>query len=173
MVRTIAVLVVLLAASAAHADWQTTRWGMSPTELEARGKGNIVKASPNEINPYNQGRSAGTTMAIDPANIVLTSAYNAEGITYDALYYFNSRGLFLVALISKSVEDGLKTSKLLDAAYGAPDREDKMGINEAYTGCIVRRRWSAPRDGNLVTFFNLCGTRFEVRYEPLPAKGGL
>jgi hypothetical protein len=48
-----------------------------------------------------------------------------------------------------------------------------MGLNENYSGCIARRRWRAPGDGNLVTFFNLCGTRFEVRYEPMPAKGGL
>jgi hypothetical protein len=173
MVRIIALLVILLVASAAQADWQYTKWGMSAAELEAFGQGNIVKASASSINPYNQGRSAGTTMAIDAADVVLTSGFKNEGITYDVLYYFSARGLFLVALIPKSVEDGLKTGKILDATYGAPDREERMGINENYTGCIVRRRWRAQRDGNLVTLFNLCGTRFELRYEPIPAKGGL
>jgi hypothetical protein len=119
MVRIIALLVILLVASAAQADWQYTKWGMSAAELEAFGQGNIVKASASSINPYNQGRSAGTTMAIDAADVVLTSGFKNEGITYDVLYYFSARGLFLVALIPKSVEDGLKTGKILDATYGA------------------------------------------------------
>src|SRR2546429_440658 len=102
MVRIITALVALLAASSAQADWQFTRWGMSP----------------------------------------------------------------------EAVDDGLKTSKLLNATYGPSDREERMGLNESYSGWIARRRWRVPRDGNLVTFFNLCGSRFEVRYEPIP-RGGL
>jgi hypothetical protein len=153
--------------------FQYTKWGMSPEELLAFGKGNIVKASPREASPNVtefQGKR-GTTMAVD-ADLVLTSGFSAEGMTYNALYYFNASGLFLIAPIPKSIDDGFKTSKLLDATYGASDREERMGLNENYSGCIARRRWRVPRDGNLVTFFNLCGTRFEVRYEPIP-RGGL
>ncbi len=80
------------------------------------------------------------------------SAYNAEGVKYHALYHKADR-LFLVALIPQSKEDGFKTSKPLDATYGPADREERMGRDEAYVGgCIVRRRWRASRDGNLVTF---------------------
>jgi len=38
-------LVTLLAASAAQADWQFTRWGMSPQELVELGGGKIVSPS--------------------------------------------------------------------------------------------------------------------------------
>jgi hypothetical protein len=175
MLKTVIVLATLIAATAARADWQYTKWGMSPEELMAAGSRNIVRASPGESSPNVtefKGKR-GTTMAIN-ADVVLISRFSAEGMTYNALYYFNTKGLFLVALIPQSVDDGFKTSKLLDATYGASDREERLGMNEDYVGgCIARRRWRAPRDGNLVTFFNLCGTRFEVRYEPIPAKGGL
>jgi hypothetical protein len=77
-------------------------------------------------------------MAVD-ADLVLTSGFSAEGMTYSALYYFNATGLFLIALIPKSIDDGFKTSKLLDATYGAPDREERMGLNENYSGCIAPR----------------------------------
>jgi hypothetical protein len=84
-------------------------------------------------------------MAVD-ADIALISRYNTEGRTYHVLYYFNANGLFLVALVPKSIEDGFKTSKLLDAKDGAADREEHLGRNEDYVGgCIVRRRWGAPR----------------------------
>ena len=175
MIRAIAaVLMVVLVTSAAQADWQYTKWRMSPEELLALGSGNIVKASARESAPNvtEHNGKRGTTMAVD-ADLVLMSGFSAEGMKYNALYYFNATGLFLVALIPQSIDDGFKTSKLLDATYGASDREELMGLNENYSGCIARRRWRVPRDGNLVTFFNLCGTRFEVRYEPLPAKGGL
>ncbi|MGY4505256.1 hypothetical protein ACVWYH_009213 [Bradyrhizobium sp. GM24.11] len=162
-----AVFSLSCAFDTAHADWQFTRWGMSPGELVQLGQGNI-RPSRGESTP----NGGGTTMAVD-ADLALASAYNAEGVKYQALYYFKADRLILVALIPQSVEDGFKTGKLLDATYGAPDREESMGRDENHSGCIVRRRWRAQSDGNLVTFFNLCGTRFEVRYESIPAKGGL
>jgi hypothetical protein len=135
MVGTIAALVALLAASTAQADWQFTRRGMSPDELVDLGQG-MIRASRGDSTP----NGSGTTMAVD-ADRVLTSAYNAEGVKYHALYHKADR-LFLVALIPQSKEDGFKTSKPLDATYGPADREERMGRDEAYVGgCIVRRRW--------------------------------
>src|SRR5947209_1916232 len=105
------------------------------------------------------------------AELAFGSGLLIEGISYKAFYYFNATGLFLVALIP-SAEDGFRTSKLLDATYGAADREERLGLDEDYVeGCVVKRRWRAPQDGNLVTFINLCGARFELRYEPIPTKG--
>src|SRR5436190_7068600 len=51
MVRTIALLSTLLMTSAAQANWQYTKWGMSPEELLALGNGKIVTASPGEAAP--------------------------------------------------------------------------------------------------------------------------
>ena len=51
MVRTIALLSTLLVTSAAQANWQYTKWGMSPKELLALGNGKIVTASPGEAAP--------------------------------------------------------------------------------------------------------------------------
>jgi hypothetical protein len=170
------IFALLLSISPARADWQYTKWGMSPEDLMSLGKGNIVRASQRESSPNNEdvpGRGRGTTMAIK-ADLVLRSAFIAEGMTYNALFYFNTKGLFVVALIPQSKEDGLKTSKLLNDTYGAPEGEERLGRDEGYVGgCIVRRRWRSRPDGNLITFFNLCGDRFEVRYEPIPTKGGL
>jgi hypothetical protein len=150
---------------------------MSPADLIAKGGGNIRQASPSESFPHNeihQGRR-GTTLAVD-SDVVLISGFENEGINYNALYYFKADRLIMVALVPPTVEQGFQTSKLLDLSYGTPISEDRMGRDENYTGggtCIVRRRWKAARDGNLVTFFNMCGTRFQLRYEPLPGRSGL
>ena len=170
-----AIACLILCVGPAKANWQYTKWGMTPEELLALGNGKIVKASPGEASPnlteYKGHR--GTMMALN-AESVLGSGLLIEGISYKAFYYFNATGLFLVALIP-SAEYGFRTSKLLDATYGAADREERLGMDDAddVGGCIVRRRWRAPQDGNLVTFFNLCGARFELRYEAIPAKSGL
>jgi|tagenome__1003787_1003787.scaffolds.fasta_scaffold20977496_4 hypothetical protein len=115
--------------------------------MRALGNGKIVKASPGEASPnateYKGHR--GTTLALN-AESALGSGLLIEGISYKAFYYFNATGLFLVELIPRA-EDGFRTSKLLDATYGAADREERLGLDEDYVeGCIVRRRWRAPQD---------------------------
>jgi hypothetical protein len=110
----IGIFALLLSISPARADWQYTKWGMSADDLIALGKGNIVRASERESSPNNEdvpGRGRGTTMAIK-AELVLKSTFTAESMNYNALYYFNPKGLFVVALIPQSKEDGFKTSKL-------------------------------------------------------------
>lgn len=173
MIRIIAVVATLLAASAAQADWQYTKWGMSPNELEEMG--NVTRTSPDKLfrqDPRTGGGSRGTALDVN-AEILLESGYSVEGITYHVVYYFNSNRLFLVTLVPRSVDDGIKTGRLLESIYGAPEGAELSGRDAGTTGCILRRRWRSPQEGNLITFFNKCGSRFELRYEPIPAKGGL
>ena len=88
--------------SAAQANWQYTKWGMSPEELLALGNGKIVTASPGEAAPnvteYKGHR--GTTMTLN-AESAFGSGLLIEGISYKAFSYFDATGLFLVALIPK------------------------------------------------------------------------
>ena len=50
-----------------------------------------------------------------------------EGISFLAYYYFDARGLFLIALVPPSIDEGIKTERLLEAKYGSPEREQRMG----------------------------------------------
>jgi len=150
--------------------FQYTNWGMSPAELERIGAGNITRTSPDRLFPedYRKDGSRGTALDVN-AEVLLESGYNTDGIFYDAIYYFNSNRLFLVTLVPHSIEDGIKTGRLLDGIYGAPEAAELSGRDVGSTGCILRTRWRSPREGKLITFFNKCGTRFEVRYEPIPS----
>jgi len=146
---------------------------MSPAELEASGGSHIVKASISQTFPNDRplnGRR-GSVLDVNADEVFSSSSNLIEGISFLAYYYFDARGLFLIALVPPSIDEGIKTERLLEAKYGSPEREQRMGREEGASGCIIRRRWRT--DSNLITFFNQCGDHFEVRYQPIPAKGGL
>jgi hypothetical protein len=152
---------------------QYANWGMSPAELEASGGSHIVKASISQTFPNDRplnGRR-GSVLDVNADEVFSSSSNLIEGISFLAYYYFDARGLFLIALVPPSIDEGIKTERLLEAKYGSPEREQRMGREEGASGCIIRRRWRT--DSNLITFFNQCGDHFEVRYQPIPAKGGL
>jgi hypothetical protein len=151
---------------------QYANWGMSPAELEASGGSHIVKASISQTFPNDRPLNGRRGSVLDVnADEVFSSSNLIEGISFLAYYYFDARGLFLIALVPPSIDEGIKTERLLEAKYGSPEREQRMGREEGASGCIIRRRWRT--DSNLITFFNQCGDHFEVRYQPIPAKGGL
>jgi hypothetical protein len=145
---------------------------MSSAELVASGGSQIVKTSIAQTfsndRPLNGRR--GSVLDVN-ADEVYSSRNLIEGISFLAYYYFDARGLVLIALVPPSIDDGIKAGKLLEAKYGSPEREQRMGREEGAPGCIIRRRWRT--DSNLITFFNQCGDHFEVRYQPIPPKAGL
>ena len=83
----------------------------------------------------------------------MLSGYKTDGIYYEAIYYFNSGQLFLVTLVPQSVDDGIKTERLLEGIYGAPETAQLTGRDVDSTGCIPRKQWRSTREGNLINFF--------------------
>ncbi|MCW2201349.1 hypothetical protein M2227_003439 [Bradyrhizobium elkanii] len=147
---------------------------MTQAELKGTAKSNFSRVSPDELFPTDtrKGGSRGTALDV-AADAILMSGEKIGGIDYQAIYYFRADRLFQVALVPLSIDDGNRTERLLEGIYGAPELVEATGRDVGSRGCIVRKQWRSRQDGNLVTFFNKCGSRFEVRYEPIPAKGGL
>lgn len=170
-----AIVALLLSSPAAKADWQNTRWGMSQAELERFfAKGGITRVSPDQLFPTDTRKSGSRGTALDvAADTTLMSSVELDGIGYQGIYYFRADRLFQVALVPLTIDDGNKTERRLEGIYGAPEVSEMTGREIGSRGCILRKQWRSRQDGNLISFFNKCGTRFEVRYEPIPAKGGL
>ncbi len=159
----VAIVLSLFLATPASADWQYTKWGMSVAALTSMG--NVSRTVP----PHQTG---GNTLDVR-ADVVMTSGVTLGSVFYTVYYYFRSDRLAMVALTPKNEQDGIDIGKLLETKYGPPEREQRMGQNEGWPGCVIRRRWRSERDGNLITFLNRCGSHFEVRYEPLNVNSGL
>jgi hypothetical protein len=160
-----AIVALLCAGSTARADWQYTKWGMTESQLSAVTKGSVIRTVP----PHQTG---GNTLDVK-ADVVMTSGVNLGSMYYTVHYYFRSDRLAMVALTPKTEQEGVETGRLLETKYGPPEREQRMGKNEGWPGCIIRRRWRSEKDGNLITFLDRCGTQSEVRYEPLNVNTGL
>jgi hypothetical protein len=108
---------------------QYANWGMSPAELEASGGSHIVKASISQTFPNDRplnGRR-GSVLDVNADEVFSSSSNLIEGISFLAYYYFDARGLFLIALVPPSIDEGIKTERLLEAKYGSPEREQRMG----------------------------------------------
>ncbi len=151
-------VVAAISAGSAHADWQYTKWGMTPADLVKIGNGNIKPVPASRIPSMN-------VMGLGDA--LLQSGYIAEGINFDTYYYFSRDDrLVAVSLKTQVPDEGVKLRNLLLGLYGRPDTDQRI------TGC-TKTQWRAEKDRNLVTFF-FCSSidSFEVRYEAIPTRAG-
>ena len=161
-----AIACLILCVGPAKANWQYTKWGMTPEELLALGNGKIVKASPDEASPnvakYKGHR--GTTMTLN-AELALAFGLLVEGISYKAFYYFNSTGLFwrsfqarktalgranswmrlMVPLIARSVLVWMMRTMLEDASSGDGGERRKMVISLRSSICAALALNSATK----------------------------
>ena len=106
----IACALVVLAVGYARADWQYTRWGMSPDELISKGNGTVVEASPREqfIKGDFPNGQRGPVLDVR-ADAALKSGYRAQEILYTAVYFFLANCLVAVSLFPPTDEDGVRT----------------------------------------------------------------
>lgn len=117
--QTVLILMIGLSlAGPACADWQYTRWGMTPEDV-ARAAGNAaVSTSAEEIKKWRHGD-------LTPLN---KAAYRTDKFRFTAIFYYTpERRLQEVAL---QLEDG-DARELLFAMrdrYGAPVREQLEGL---------------------------------------------
>jgi hypothetical protein len=123
----IACALVVLAVGYARADWQYTRWGMSPDELISKGNGTVVEASPREkfIKGDFPNGQRGPVLDVR-ADAALKSGYRAQEILYTAVYFFLANRLVAVSLFPPTAEDGVRTGKAIENIYGPPEREQRM-----------------------------------------------
>jgi hypothetical protein len=145
-----------LAACPAHADWQFTRWGMSPDEVvRASGGAAHVVEHPSSSNN-------GDLFAVE-------GSYQAAGRSYATRFSFTNGKLTGANLMPQVDRDdstlclGIRDDLL--TRYGVASVDSRVGP-------IQMVRWSDRETNNNITFFLVTFDRScSVRYEPMQASG--
>src|SRR5258708_5458438 len=107
----------------ALANWQFTRWGMSPDNV-ADHSSNVRKATPDEKELY---------QAPAPGELLLISGFATANIPFVALYYFQDEKLTAVSLVPSDTKDVGKMHDALRAEYGKPTSESTTSVSP---GCV-------------------------------------
>ena len=115
--RTILIALAIAAAgvsSPALADWQYTKWGMSPAEvaLASKGAASISNGQPGD-------RYAG-------AEIGAVGTYQSGDYSFDAVFYFVANKLADIRLkLANSASQAYRLKNDLDGVYGKAFDESK------------------------------------------------
>lgn len=154
--RPIAISIFALASSQANADWQYTRWGMSPSEVLNASGGSA------QINT-DRGLDAGNGMA------KIVAPYRVQDFNFSAVFRFNkSDKLIQVVLNAKNHQCAL-VEALPERTYGPVQAKDKTFFSRATIW------WDRPNK-NQIMFYQLNDGACSVQYRPLEeggAAGGL
>lgn len=148
--RTLLPALLAFFVTAARADFEFTKWGMSAVELEKVGGGAVTPAIGDGIFSA-AGRKDGSAPGSPQVEAVYESGYETGSVTYQAVYYFGPAGLFLVRLVPLTGEDASAVVSSLEAQYGAPDSVEHRG-RVGSVDCIERQQWRATSENNLITY---------------------
>lgn len=126
---------VALLPTAAFADWQFTRWGMTPTQVVAAGKpsGPIVAAPPNA-----------------EGNAQYTGSYRSGSHTFKATYTFADGKLSVVTLETTNGCQDLSVE--MSSVYGEPVDKSNIAIGQ-FTRWMDRKNLN---DVSLLDFDDSC-----------------
>jgi len=131
------VTTALAFASPAKAEWQYTRWGMSPSEVV------VASGSTAELVAADEGNS------IFGQQMLARAPYQAAGVTFRAEFLFSPLGHAL-SMVRLSVLDPRNCDALLGelrGRYGSPSLSD----NSSRFG-IVRVEWNVVAQNNHILF---------------------
>ena len=153
--RWLLVTALLAVPTSAAADWQYTRWGMTPAQVVAASNG-AVELSSGFGGPE---RRAGAVAA--------AGRYDAGEFHFTAEFMFRNGGLTGVSLVETGEACGRLEYALTDK-YG--DREGRSGTQGLY-------RWRDPEANTVVEFAPSLagGVTCNLRYLPIshPGNAGL
>ncbi len=139
---------LIVTAGVAHADWQYSRWGMSPDAMvsASSGKARLVPDDPGKV------RSG--------LRCIVGGVFQVGDQNFDMCGYFDDhRSLRMVALTIKSPPPGLGANiqAALMAKYGKP----------TITRSTTSFEWVGPNGGDNVIFYNM-DFSIDVLYKPNP-----
>lgn len=140
-------LIVFSLASPVKAHWQYTRWGMTPAQVIAAGKGRVQKADPtaDAAMPYGVKEAGGS--------------YDSAGRVLKASFWFKSSNLTRVVLASEDEDTCFVLRRDLLSVYGK---------TAAQSGRLVETGvWYDRAKGNRVQFSNWGTGGCDVIYSPL------
>jgi hypothetical protein len=119
---TLILLFALLTLNApARADWQFTKWGMTPAQVVKASKGTARSATPEET-------SASAPVGSNEAVLAIIPAYSSGDLQFLVRFYFDRSGkLCRVGLKLLSPDKGFDLQNALIGKYGKPTIPDDDG----------------------------------------------
>jgi hypothetical protein len=123
-----AVITAITWTTTAHADWQYTRWGMTPEQTLAASKGQLKRCE--------GGDCSGQTTDQDVAQ--LFGNYQSGELSFTAFMIFDKRTntLSRVYLNLNAPEKGDSLIRALRLKYGEPSRHDREREGSCLSGMI-------------------------------------
>lgn len=143
-ILTAVALSALAVAPSAKADWQNTRWGMTPQE--------VIEAT---------GARPETGRSIRGGSLEAAGEYSAAGFDFRSRFFFASGGLRVVALTLLDPSDCPLLNRALSGIYGEP-----MESRDSAT------RWASTSDNFYVLInepWEPYSSECVVYYEPISA----
>jgi hypothetical protein len=140
---------LLTFSAPAFADWQYTRWGMTPDEVAAAAKGQA---------PLNSGTPGQTMEGYVVGNV---GTYQTMTREFSVVFYYQSEKLSRVQL--KTSGDCFPLMNELRATYGHPNFDNRSPVVRQLT-------WRDHDGGNTVTFSGM-DPSCSILYEPLNVGG--
>lgn len=148
---TLITISLALAANGARADWDYTRWGMSPAEAKQAAQRDSVR----EIDPSKWralSTFVGTTCKLS------ISAREIAGIIFEVRLCFDETNRLNAVHLYTDGDRFFEVDRALRAAYGTPINQDG--------GALPVRQWRDAEKGNTIRLLRVTSTI--VEYRPLP-----
>lgn len=144
-------IVTTLSVLPSKADWQFTRWGMSPTA--------VIEASKGEAKlETNEGKS------ISPGVAKVVAPYKAGPYEFRAFFNFNNDALDAVSLQLQDNSACGKLGQSLREQYGQPFEDEQIFS-------LHVTKWRDTKNSNVVQFSDSTRGGCSVKYFPLETKG--
>lgn len=136
----------------AYADWQWTRWGMTPEQVIRASRGSAQITSEQE-KTSNRRTQHGRTVS----EALLKSSHQAGSLNLIAWFLFGLDGrLQCVALQARSLADTIRLENELRVTYGTPNRDNSIPL-----ASLRSFQWN--RD-DIITFYQADILNGEVLY---------
>lgn len=151
MRRWIIAVLATWVAEPAQADWQYTKWGMTPDQVVAASKGTAELGS-------------GEMSAQGDAKKGATGRYAAGDYQFSVNFWFNGTGLSAVSLSLRNDAQCLALQRDLLAKYGDP--VERSG------GPVPRQMWADRAASNRVVLITTGLGYCELQYAALVSQAG-
>jgi hypothetical protein len=139
-------------AAETRADWQYTRWGMTPNEVVAASKGTVQLGKPPEGRTYLQDSVTG----------LAKGTYQTDGASFAAYFHFDkSSALAKVALERTGGTACAALHGKLGERLGKPDKTIKLTY-------LLNDAWRDAKRGNLVRYVQVGEHPCTITYDRLP-----
>lgn len=151
-------VVAVLFSAPAFADWQFTRWGMTPDQVVAASKGAARLATEEETARLDGPRQKQRrTLAV--------GSHTAAGIAFSVRFVFENNRLVLVSTGVTRPEDAEPLRQALLMQYGQPAFVSRVSV-------LTQLGWSDRGRGNKVELIQTrSGDGSSVNYSPLSSSG--